>query len=208
MKILMILMITVMFSSCANSPRQQIIEADQELVEDTIKEDKILGGDLPSWVNKSGIENGIVYVVGKAEMSADRSPFYVEKAAIMDAEMKILSDAPTDVRVVTQNALTGSGIDSSEFYQIQTKLQEVKGLTGIKHSNERTVCRKVIRYGNLGTNVMRACWSQVQIKAKDLTKAYERTLALKFGVHKANSFKTLMDQELKKINKGEHEEEK
>jgi len=200
MKTLIILLLATMFASCATNYRQQLVENQQELIEDTVKEDKIIGGELPSWTNKSGIENGIIYVVGKAEMDANKSEFFIEKAALMQAEMNLLTDAPTDVRILTQNALTGSGIDSSEFYQIQTKLQEVVGLTGIRHSSERTVCRKVIRYGNLGANLTRSCWVQVQIRAKDLVKAYERTLALKFGTFKANQFKNLMEKEINKIN--------
>lgn len=186
--------------SCTTSPYRKQIEQQQEIVEDTIKQDKITGGDLPSWVYKNGIENGHVYVVGKAEFDVNKSPFYVEKAAVMDGETRLISDAPSDFRVLTQNAITGAGIDSSEFYQIQTKLQEVVGLTGIKYHADKMECRKVIRYGIMSTAVTRACWTMVSVPLINLTKAYERTIALKFGTYKANRFMNQMQQELDKIN--------
>jgi hypothetical protein len=196
----MLLALALVTSCATNYVRDQIV-TEQEVIEDTIKKDKIIGGDLPSWIKKSGIENGMVYVVGKAEFGANKSPFYVEKAAAMDAEMSLFSDAPTDVRMLTQNALTGTGIDSAEFYQIQTKLQEVVGVTGIKLDSEKVVCRKIIRYGELSSRLTRACWVQAHIPVKELVKAYRRTLALKFGKYKANEFKDRMNDELKRINK-------
>lgn len=200
MKNIMIPLIAILVSSCASNLNKQVITDKQEMIEDTIKEDKIIGSDVPSWTRKSGVENGMVYVVGSAEFDANHSPLYVEKAAVMDGEIRLLSDAPTDVRVLTQNALTGVGVNSSEFFQIQTKLQEVIGLTGVRHNQEKVVCRKVIRYGNLNTQLNRICWAQVSVSVRNLMKAYQRTLAMKFGVFKANKFKNIMDDELKRIN--------
>lgn len=201
MKNLATLLALLVVTSCATNHVKDQIVTEQEVIEDTIKEDKIIGGSLPSWTRKSGVENGMVYVVGKAEFGANKSPFYVEKAAQMDAEMSLFSDAPADVRILTQNALTGAGIDSAEFYQIQTKLQEVIGVTGIRIDSEKVVCRKIIRYGELSSRLTRACWVQAHIPVKELVKAYRRTLALKFGEYKANEFKDRMDDELQRINK-------
>ena len=201
MKTLTMLLALMLVTSCATNHVKQAIVAEQEVIEDTIKEDKIIGDSLPSWIHKSGIENGMVYVVGKAEFGANKSPFYVEKAALMDAEIALFSDAPSDIRILTQNALTGAGIDSAEFYQIQTKLQEVVGVTGVRHDSEKVTCRKIIRYGELSSRLTRACWVQASIPVRELAKAYRRTLALKFGKYKANEFKDRMDDELKRINK-------
>lgn len=198
--LMMLLSLLLILASCGTSSLQKQVLEQQELYEETIKEDRMIGGDLPSWVRKSGIEHGVVYVVGKAEFSANKSPFYVEKAAMMDADMALFADAPTDIRIITQNALVGAGIDSSEFYQIQTKLQEVVGVTGIRHDEKKVVCRKFIRYGELSTRKTRACWAQAAISVSQLMKAYQRTLALKFGEYKANEFKDLMNEELKKVN--------
>ena len=199
MKTIIMGMLLGLLASCSTNPIKQAAVAQQEIVEDTIKEDKMFGGSLPSWVRRSGIETGMVYTVGKAEFDANKSPFYVEKAAQMDAESRLISDAPTDFRILTQNAMTGAGIDSAEFYQIQTKLQQVVGLTGIKVDQDKITCRKFIRYGNLSTRVTRACFVQAFIPVKELMKAYQRTLALKFGDYKAGEFKNLMQQELERV---------
>lgn len=199
MKKMMTIMLLSLIVSCATNKSVEQIVVQQEIIEETVKEDKIIGDDLPSWTSKSGIENGMVFAVGKAEFDANKSEYYIERAAAMDGEIKLLTDAPADVRVLAQNALTGAGIDGSEFYQIQTKLQEVIGLTGVRHSEDKVTCRKIIRYGELSSRLTRSCWVQVYIPVKELVAAYKRTLALKFGEYKANEFKNLMMDELNNI---------
>jgi len=200
MKKLILILLVITIQSCSTSQVTKNVNAQYQNIEETVREDKIIGDSLPSWVKKSGIENGIVYTVGQAEFSANKSPLYVEKAAIMDAEIKLISDAPADVRVLTQNALNGANIDSSEFYQIQTKLQEVVGLSGVKVDQEKVTCRKIIRYGEMSAKVVRSCWVQAHISLSNLSKAYERTLALKFGNYKADQFRKLMQKEIERIN--------
>lgn len=131
-------------------------------------------------------------------MSANKSPYYIAKAALMDGETKLLSEAPSDVRIITQNALTGADIDSSEFFQMQTKLQEVLGVQSFK-SHQQT-CRKIVRYGETSISIVRGCWYRVSASIVQLKKAYAFTLAKKYGQGKANKFQKIMDQELNKIN--------
>lgn len=159
----------------------------------------MIGKELPSWVSQEHvIRDGRLYLVGYAEMSADRNEYYITKAALMDAEVKLIADAPTEFRVITQNALTGAGIESSEFSQIQTKLQEVIGLTGFK--NHEHTCRKMVRYGESRTSVSRACWYQASVSLNELRKAYFMTMKSKYGEDKTHKFDDLMKQELEKIN--------
>lgn len=159
----------------------------------------ILGGELPSWTNDNGIDGDRLVSVGYAEMTVRKSPHYVEKAALMDGETKLLADAPQDFRVITQNSLTGAGIDSSEFVEIQTRLKEVLGVRGFKHHQK--VCRKLVRYTeNNKKNVMRGCWYRVSADLNKLQDAYKYILAKKYGQGKAGKFDNLMEQELKKIN--------
>lgn len=159
----------------------------------------MVGKDLPSWVmDQESIRDGRVYVVGYSEMSSDKSDHYISKAALMDAEVKLISEAPSELRVITQNALTGAGVDSSEYLQIQTKLQEVIGLMGFK-SHEHT-CRKFVRYGESRTNVNRGCWYRASVSATDLRKAYLMTMKAKYGEEKGHKFDDLMKDEINKIN--------
>ena len=163
-----------------------------------VEEDKTLGDPLPSLTQDSGLNNNRVYVVGYAEMSANKSPHYISKAALMDGEVQLLSEAPADVRILTQNALVGAEVDSSEFFQMQTKLQEVLGVQSFQ-SHQRT-CRKIVRYGETNIAVVRGCWYRVSASITQLKKAYAFTLAKKYGQGKANQFQKLMDQEINKIN--------
>lgn len=159
----------------------------------------MIGKDLPSWISQQeSIKDDRVYLVGYAEMSADKSDHYVAKAALMDAEVKLISEAPAELRVLTQNSLTGAGIDSSEYMQIQTKLQEVIGLQGFKQ-HEHT-CRKFVRYGESRTSITRGCWYQASVSVSELRKAYLMTMRAKYGNDKAHKFDDIMKQELEKIN--------
>ena len=137
MKMIMILLFLVLVGCSSNDLVNKTL-FEREAIEDMTQEDKIIGDTLPSWVNKSGVENGQSYAVGNAEFSADANPAYVKRAAIMLAAGKVVSDAPTDFRILAQSAMTGAGIDDNEFFEIQTKLKEVVGLSGIYHNQERT----------------------------------------------------------------------
>ena len=159
----------------------------------------MIGEKLPSWASQeSDIRDGRLYLTGQSEMSADKNELYVAKAALMDAEVRLVSDAPSEIRVITQNSLTGAGIDSSEYMQIQTKLQEVVGLTGLK--SHHYTCRKMIRYGESRTNVNRVCYYQASVSLADLRKAYLMTMKLKYSEDKATKFDDIMKQEMDKIN--------
>lgn len=199
MKMVLIFLL-LMFMGCSSNNLVNKTLLEREAIEDMTQEDKIIGDTLPSWVNKSGIENGQSYAVGNAEFSADANPAYVKRAAIMNGEGKLLSDAPTDFRILAQSAMTGAGIDDNEFFEIQTKLKEVVGLSGIYHNQERTTCRKILRYGELSTRLVRSCWVQVSVSTRELSKAYQRTIALKYGGKAANKFGKIMEKELDRVD--------
>lgn len=157
------------------------------------------GKELPSWTSQTHyVTNNRLHIVGYAEMSADKNSYYIAKAALMDAEAQLISDAPSEIRIVTQNALTGAGIDSAEFMQIQTKLQEVIGLESLRA--EKHTCRKFLRYGESSNRITRACWHQASVDVFKVKKAYTMTLRAKYGDQKANKFDDLMSDELKRIN--------
>lgn len=144
------------------------------------------------------LEGGKIYAVGYAEMSADRSPHYVSRAASVDAERQILSDAPADFRIVAQNAMHGAGVDSADFHEITTSLREVFAVQSIR--SEASECRRYIRYGETQDRMLNACWVKVSANASSLREAYRRTLAIKYGIGTANKFDSLMEDELERIN--------
>lgn len=159
----------------------------------------MVGEKLPSWVTQEeSIKDGRVYLVGYAEMSADKSEHYISKAALMDAEVKLISEAPSELRVVTQSSLTGAGIDSSEYMQIQTKLQEAIGVMGFKP--HESTCRKMVRFGESKNSVTRACWHRASVSLSDLRQAYVLTMSKKYGDGKASKFDDLMKKEIETIN--------
>lgn len=159
----------------------------------------MIGESLPAWTNQNLLlESGKIYAVGYAEMSADRSPHYVSRAATVDAERQLLSDAPADFRVIAQNAMHGAGVDSADFHEITTSLREVFTVQSIR--TEDVECRRYIRYGETQDRMLNACWVKVSASAASLQEAYRRTLAIKYGIGTANEFSDLMQDELERIN--------
>jgi hypothetical protein len=203
MKIFILIIQLIIFVSCATNKAK---ESEQNALANAEKEDKIVGSSLPPWVEESGVRDGRLYEVGYAEFSLDKSEYYIKKAAEMDAEVKLLSDAPTDLRVITQNSLTGVGLDSSEYSQIQTSLKEVIGVTSLK--SHRKTCRKIIRHLEDSSKPMRACWAESSVSMSDVRRAYQLTLQKKYGVGVANKFDDLMKSELDKINDNNRFDEK
>jgi hypothetical protein len=159
----------------------------------------MIGQTLPVWTQKeSRIENNKLYYIGFAEMSADRNDYYIAKAALMDAEVKLISVAPSDFRVLTQSTLNEAGMDSSAFNQIQTKLQEVVGLTSVEP--HQYTCRKFIKHGSTSSRITKACWYEASVNLDDLRKAISMTLRRKYGDEKTSKFEDLMQKELDNIN--------
>lgn len=195
MKRVLTMFLALSLAACSTS---KVKESEKTALSNAEREDKIIGGDLPEWAEQSGIVDGRLFEVGYAEMPLDKAEHFIKKAALMDAEVKLLSEAPTDFRVITQNALTGAGIDSSEFYQIQTSLKEAIGVTSLK--SHKSTCRKIVRNLESSSTVMRGCWYQASVGTADLRKAYQLTLQKKYGVGVANKFDNLMKSELDKIN--------
>ncbi len=194
---LSIVMLSILITACASQTRQAKVGSKTSSA--LVKADEVIGDELPEWTDKSGITDGRLYVVGYSEMSADKSPHYIKKAALMDGEVRLLSDAPSDFRVLTQNALKGAGVESSEFFQIQTKIQEVFAAEGIR--DHESTCRKIARYGETQVRVVRGCWYRVSADVYKLKKAYMYTLAQKYGQEKSKKFDKLMDQEITKLEK-------
>lgn len=159
----------------------------------------MIGDNLPGWTTKeSRIENNRLYYIGFSEMSADKNDYYIAKAALMDAEVKLISVAPSDFRVLTQNVLTEAGMDSSAFNQIQTKLQELVGLTGVEP--HQYTCRKFVKHGETTSRISKACWYEASVNLGELRKSISMTLRRKYGDEKATKFDDLMQKELDSIN--------
>lgn len=131
-------------------------------------------------------------------MSADKNDYYIAKAALMDAEVKLISIAPSDFRVITQNSLLEAGMDSSAFNQIQTKLQELVGLTSVEP--HQYTCRKFVKHGETTSRITKACWYEASVSLTELRNSVSMTLRRKYGDEKTSKFDNLMQQELENIN--------
>lgn len=106
---------SILLVACSQLPQEKKSKQMSSFAEN---EDRMLGNPLPEWTSKqSYIENNRLYYIGFAEMSADKNDYYISKAALMDAEVKLISVASSDFRVLTQNVLSETGMDSSAFYR-------------------------------------------------------------------------------------------
>ena len=190
-----VLVSLTLLASCSSVTKPT--SEEKNLLGNAILDDKVYGDPLPAWTKFQGVRDGRIFLVGYAEQSINKSEHFIKKAAVMDGEVRLIQDAPSDLRVLTQNALTGAGVDSSEFSQVQTKLSEVIGAQSFKTHDE--ACRKVLRHTESQSIVMRGCWVSVSANLADLQRAYQLTLQRKYGVGTASRFEDLMKKELDAI---------
>lgn len=203
MKKLMIVFLLPLIACSTN--KKSITYNESE--DNSLNEDRMIGPDLPSWVLENEIVKGDrLFLVGNAEMSPDKSEYHIKKAAIMDGEIRLISDAPSKFRVISQSALNGAGVESSDFKQIQTKLQEAIGVIGLK--NHDTTCRKFVRHGESRSFVIKSCWALVSTSISDLKRAYALTLERLYGIKTSAKFENLMEKEIEKINVSQIQESK
>jgi hypothetical protein len=115
-------MLSILITACASQTRQASVGSKTSSA--LVKADEVIGDKLPAWTDKSGIADGRLYVVGYSEMSADKSPHYIKKAALMDGEVRLLSDAPSDFRVLTQNALRGQALNRLSSFRYRQRFKK------------------------------------------------------------------------------------
>jgi len=169
------------------------------MAEHALKEDKF-SSVPPQWINESGVRGGLVYTVGVAEASANSLENTVKRMAILNGETSLMSKAPADFRIATQNSMNSVNVDENVFTEIQSKIQEVLGVEGFKHDKAKTACRKVLRYGETEAHLNRICWVRIAIPVNKMARAFERTMAMKFGEKVSEAFKKKLDDELKKAD--------
>ena len=111
-----------------------------------------------------------MYTVGVAETTADNNYNVVKRMAILNGETSLLSKAPADFRIATQNSMNSVNVDENIFSEIQSKVQEAIGVEGFKHDRTKMACRKVLRYKETRTNLNKICWVRVGIPVSKLTR--------------------------------------
>lgn len=193
MKILQMLFITTMLASCASSEFGKRKAMQDEINENLIKEDRLIG-EMPSWVNGEGINGVFVYAVGEAEYSASQRVQLIKSAAEHNAKMRIASRLPSDYTYIAQNAL--SSASNGEFNQVEINRGDLYGLQGVEVKRKYTACAKIVRHTDFGESINRICWAQASVPVKQLNNAIVRTIKLKYGEETGSKFEKLLEQQL------------
>lgn len=205
MKYLHMFIISLTLVSCATSEFGKRKAAQDEINENLLKQDQLVG-EMPSWVNGEGLNGGFIYAVGEAEYGASYRPQLVKSAAEHNAKMRIVSRLPADYTYIVQNAL--SSASQGEFNQVEISRGDLYGLQGVEVKRKYTTCAKIIRHTDFGSSVNRICWSQASVPVKHLNDAVVRTIKLKYGEDTASKFEKLLEEQLQNSLKGGYSEQR
>jgi spore germination protein YaaH len=192
--IILTLLFTIMFYSCSSTKNQS------SSIGNLAEEDKMIGDELPDWVDFEGTKSGKIYAIGEAEFSTSKKESLVKRAAQHNAKMRIVSRMPTDYKQVVQNSL--SSASDGEFNTFELSSGALDGLTTVSVSRKYTTCRKIIRNTGADKKVNRICYSRAEVPLKDFNKAVERTIKRKYGEKIEKKFSEIMDQKVREeLNK-------
>ena len=195
MKALLIIMV-VSLAGCSTSKFDKRISSEAQLNKYASQEDKIVGSELPDWVDAEGINSGYVYAVGEAEESVGQNVQVIKELAAHNAKMKIVQRLPGEYKYIVQNSL--STASNNEFNKIEISKGDLFGLQGVKTSRKYTTCRKMIRHTDFGSKVKRICFVQASVSLKNLNDAISRTIARKYGEETSAKFDKILRKQVEK----------
>jgi len=189
------LVITLMFlTSCATSNFDKRKQMEEAITDNLVKEDRMVGAELPAWVDSEGMDGGFIYAVGEAEYSASKSHIMVKQAAAHAGKMKIAQRLPAEYKYIVQRSL--SNASDGEFNQVEIAKGDLYGLRDVKTSRRFTACRKIVRYTEFATKVNRVCYVQASVPIKSLNEAVERTIRIKYGEETGNKFRKILEKQV------------
>lgn len=188
-KILSVLIASLVVVSCS------ITKERESSLGNLTENDKMIGEELPDWIDFEGIRSGKIYAVGEAESSATTRESLVKRVAQHNAKMRIVSRMPTDYKQVVQNSL--SSASDGEFNTFELSSGALDGLTTVNVSRKYTTCRKIIRNTGSDKMVNRICYSRAEVPLNDFNKAVERTIKRKYGEKIEKKFSEIMDQKVR-----------
>ena len=185
MNLLMYGVIFIGLVSCSSSPFKETTR-EQEMVNEHLSQGvKFLEGDFDSKFAKTGRTGSYVTAVGNAIYPVDVNQKLVESSAIANAKFRLTESAPSEFRKEVQQAVGTELGGIGEFSQVDVSVSEVKNLTGIVVAFEDVQCRtRVEPMSDGGYRTMKECRALAKVKASELKKAYDFTIASKYNVSK------------------------
>lgn len=179
------LLLALLLASCSSSPFKETTR-EQDMVNEHLSQGvKYLEGEFDAKYSKSGRSGAYVTAVGSSIHPVEVNQKMVENAAIADAKFRLTESAPSEFRKEVQQAIGTEIGGVGEFSQIDVSVSEVKNLTGIKVRYEDIQCKtRVEPTSDGGYRTMKECRALARVKAGELRKAYDFTVAKKYGVSK------------------------
>lgn len=186
MKVLKLSVLTLILVSCSSSPFEETTK-EQNMVNEHLSQGvKYLEGDFDAKYLKSGRAGAYVTAVGSSIHPVETNQKMVENAAVADAKFRLTESAPSEFKKEVQRAIGTEAGGVGEFSQIDVSVSEVKNLTGIKVKYEDIQCKtRVEPTSDGGYRTMKECRSLARVRAGELKKAYDFTVAEKYGVSKS-----------------------
>jgi hypothetical protein len=197
MKALFCLLLLFSMIACSSASKKT---AEEIANENLLKEDQMIGPELPTWIKEDGVQGSLIVKVGKYE--GDASVFRedaLEELAFADGRSKLVSKMPIDFNLIVQKSMNSTG--DMSYSRVETGLGQLLGVNGFETSPEYNTCRKMLRQTKYGPKVSRICWSRVVIPVENLNDAIAETIRTIYGRDKADKFKKIMDKNLEDFMK-------
>ena len=192
MKTLSLTILALVLASCSTSPFKETTK-EQDMVNKHLSQGvKYLEGDFDSKYSKTGRVGVYVTAVGSSIHPVETNQKMVENAAIADSKFRLTESAPSEFKKEVQQVIGTEVGGVGEFSQVDVSVSEVKNLTGIKVRYEDIQCKtRVEPTSDGGYRTMKECRALARVKASQLKRAYDFTVAKKYGVSKSKISKSV-----------------
>ena len=195
MKNLIIFIGALGLASCASSNKTGNQETDA-VIAHLAKGPVVVGKDWDEKFTKDGIIGDELVAIGSKKDSSNMKEETMKVFAETDGTSKLLSSAPTEFKKIVQKALsTVTGEDSVDVNSFS--VTEVKALTGMKTQFSDSHCVKMANPTmDLKYTFTTECRVIVRVPLANLEKAFNFTLARKYGVAQQSDIQKKVKEEM------------
>lgn len=158
----------------------------------------VIGKDWEEKFTKDGTIGDELVAIGSKKDSNSMKEETMKVFAETDSTSRLLSSAPTEFKKIVQRAI--STVTGDESVDINSySVTEVKALTGMKTQFSDTQCVKTATPTmDLKYSFTTECRAIVRVPLANLAKAYNFTLARKYGISEQSDIQKKIKEEMMK----------